>query len=280
VLSIPGSDGTPGGIQKIVKAVKHFVTVIAATAMAGFIGYQIYLNFFVYIDGNPTRHDLRILADAEDGDAHSQYLMGAFLTTGRQGMKPDPVEARRWFWAAADQDHPGAQYRLADLRRRGDGMNQDIAKAMVMFHVAAVGGSAAAENAIGDLYRNGEGVERDAAIALGWYGRAAGQGFASAQRTLGIMAAKGEGGPRDHAAAFQWYRKAADQGDALALNNLGVMYEHGQAVTTDPVRAWKCYFRASLASYEPARGRREALAATRSAEQLELARSTPCVGPE
>jgi TPR repeat protein len=251
--------------------------VLLATALACTIGYQIYLNVFVYTDDKPTRHDLAILADAEDGNAHAQYLMGVFVTTGRQGIEPDPDEARRWFEAAAAQGYPDADYRLGDLYRRGDGVAKDIDNALGRFRRAAEGGSRAAQNALGDLYRTGEGVEAGAGAAVEWYSRAADAGFAPAQRNMGIMAASGEGVPQDFAVALDWYRKAALDGDAIALNNLGIMYEHGQAVPVDPVRAWACYYSASLAFYVPARKRRDALGAKLTSKQHEYARSMGCV---
>jgi hypothetical protein len=231
----------------------------------------------VYSDTNPTRYDAKILAEAEAGDADSQYLMGVFQSTGRQGISRDPEAARRWFEAAAAQNHAGARYRLGDLYRRGAGVPKNLAKALHLFQRAAAGGSQAAQNAIGDFYRNGDEVEKDLAAALAWYHRAAEAGFAPAQRNMGFMAASGLAIPRDYGLAFRWYRKAAAEGDVIALHNLGVMYEHGQAVAADPLRARACYFSASLGSYEPAIRRRNAIDRSLSADEIDRSKRLGCL---
>lgn len=250
------------------------LAVIGMAAFFGFIGYQIYLNYWVYTDDNPTRHDVRILDDAEDGDAHAQYLIGSFLTTGRQGMPADPVAALRWFRLAAEQGHPGAEYRLGDLYRRGDGVPRDLERALALFEKAAGGGSHAAEVALGDLYHLGEGVEPDLEAALGWYRRAAEADYVPAQRSLGLVALESD--PPDHTTALRWLRDAANEGDAPAQYQLGTMYEHGLGVVADPLRAWSCYFSALLGKHEPARDRLRTVEASLSREQLREARSLWC----
>ncbi len=236
---------------------KTLVIAVGVLAFFGFLLYNAYLNFFVYTSGNPTRHDVRILDDAEDGDTHSQYLMGVFLTTGRQGIKPDPAAALRWFEASAAQGHAGAKYRLGDIHRRGIGVSRDMNKAISLFRQAVDGGSYTAMNAMGDLFKQGEGVKADPEAALTWYHRAADAGYAPAQRNIGIMAATGRGMPRDYATAMAWYLRAVEQTDAVAMTNIGIMYEHGQGVDADPLRAWDCYYTAALWQHAGAKRRRE-----------------------
>lgn len=252
---------------------------ILALGMVSVIGYGLYMDLFVYTDDSPTRHDRAILARAERGEAQAQFLMGTFLLSGRQGIEPDLVQARRWFEAAAAQDHAGAKYHLGDLYRRGSGVAQDFQQAARLFEQAATAGDRAAQNALGDLYRDGTGVDRSPATALHWYRRAALAGSAPGQRNMGYMAAEGLGMAQDYQVALRWYRQAAAESDRVALSNLGIMYEYGQGIAADPLRAWSCYYRASMQSYEPARERRDALEAKLTATEWQKARELPCPDP-
>ena len=91
---------------------RRIIFALFLTAVVFTIGYGLYADLFIYTDSTPTRHDRAILARAERGDAEAQFLMGTFFVTGRQGIEPDPVQAGRWFEAAAHQGH------AAILRRR------------------------------------------------------------------------------------------------------------------------------------------------------------------
>ncbi len=224
-----------------------------------FFIYQAYLNFFVYTDDNPTRHDLRILDDAEDGQAHAQYLMGVFRTTGRQGIEQDFVAARRWLEASAAQGYGPAQFRLGDLFLHGKGGEKNLDEAVRLFGLAATGGDLPARNALGERYSRGEGVEKSNETALKHYRQAAEAGLAAAQRNMGFMASGGHGMARDYAVALVWYRKAAEQADGLALSNMGIMYERGQGVDPDPLRAWDCFYRAGLQQCKVAHNHRTRL---------------------
>ncbi len=52
---------------------------------------------------------------AESGDAEAQFLMGAILLDGGNGVRKDAVAALRWLGQAAERDHPGAQFELFSL---------------------------------------------------------------------------------------------------------------------------------------------------------------------
>jgi TPR repeat protein len=245
---------------------KGYALVVIAIIFFAFFGYQAYLNFFVYTEDNPTRHDLRILDDAEDGQAHAQYIMGVYRTTGRQGIERDFVKARRWFEASAAQGYSPAQFRLGDLYRHGKGVEKNLDEAVRLFRLAAEAGNIPAQNALGDLYFRGEGVELSVETALKHYRQAAESGLARAQRNMGIMAAGGHGMDRDYAVALAWYMKAAEQSDGVAFCNLGIMYANGQGVEVDPLRAWDCFYTATLLQYKGAQNHRIRLEKTLPAE--------------
>ena len=111
------------------------------------------------------------------------------------------AEAVRWYRQAAEQAHPMAQDRLADL------------------------------------YMLGRGVPQDDTQAFHWYARTAEQYYAMAQCNLAYMHAAGIGTPPDDMAATTLYLQAAAQGEARACFNLGLRYLEGRGAPANPVHA-------------------------------------------
>ncbi|MDE2196217.1 MAG: SEL1-like repeat protein [Gammaproteobacteria bacterium] len=111
------------------------------------------------------------------------------------------AEAVRWYRQAAEQAHPMAQDRLADL------------------------------------YMLGRGVPQDDTQAFQWYARTAEQYYAMAQCNLAYMHAAGIGTPLDDIAATTLYLQAAAQGEARAYFNLGLRYLKGRGAPANPVHA-------------------------------------------
>src|SRR5262249_17795413 len=95
-------------------------------------------------------------------------------------IPPDPVEARRWALAAAEQ------------------------------------GVASAMTRVGMLCHNALGVPRDAAEAARWWRRGAERGDADGQAMLGAACTMGSGVARDPVAALAWLLRAQAGGSALA----------------------------------------------------------------
>ena len=97
----------------------------------------------------------------------------------------------------------------------------------------------------------------------------AGQGDANAQWMLGQALLTGDLGATDDAEAVQWLQRAADQGHGLAQRDLGWLYELGRGVDQDTLEAFFWYSLASRQDSGRARLRRDALAATLTADQQE-----------
>lgn len=97
----------------------------------------------------------------------------------------------------------------------------------------------------------------------------AGEGDANAQWMLGQALLTGDLGTTDDAEAVQWLQRAADQGHGLAQRDLGWLYELGRGVDQDALEAFFWYSLASRQDSGRARLRRDALAATLTAEQQE-----------
>src|ERR1035441_8301400 len=139
------------------------------------------------------------LAQAEKGDAESQWRMGVYYAQWALpvGAESNLVNALAWYRKAADQNYAKAEYNL------------------------------------GNFYSVGRVVETNLAEAVKWYRKAADQNYADAQNNLGVCYANGRGVETNLAESVKWYRKAAEQNYALAQCNLGVAYQYGRGVETN-----------------------------------------------
>ena len=89
----------------------------------------------------------------------------------------------------------------------------DYATALQLAQPLADRGDVVAQAQIGQMYEAGLGVSEDYAQALLWYQKAADQGFILGQYLLGTMYERGEGVPQDFVLAHMWYNIAASHGD-------------------------------------------------------------------
>jgi TPR repeat protein len=134
---------------------------------------------------------LRCKKSAEEGDAHSQSILGDYYAKG-MGTGQYPDEAERWyklalsgFQKAADQGDARAQEALGDFYFSGDcGVPQDKRTAFTWYKKAAEQGNNSAMKRVGDCYKAGEGVEQSDEESMRWYEKAAGQGNVDASREL------------------------------------------------------------------------------------------------
>jgi TPR repeat protein len=69
---------------------------------------------------------------------------------------------------AADQNHPLAQAKLADLLHAAEFDGE----ALALYRKAAEQGEPAGEFGLGRMYRDGSGISRDAGLALEWFRKA------------------------------------------------------------------------------------------------------------
>lgn len=81
---------------------------------------------------------------------------------------------------AADQNHPVAQARLADLLHAAEFDKE----ALALYRKSAEQGEAAGEFGLGRMYADAAGVPRDAALALEWYRKAEKKNYAPALDAL------------------------------------------------------------------------------------------------
>jgi TPR repeat protein len=191
--------------------------------------------------------DLRTLGDlkkaAEAGDIEAMIRLGTFYLND---LKPDYLEALRWFRRAAEMGNAFAMERLGGMHRDGYGVKQDYQQAMAWYRKAMDGGDLAAIASIGWMHYHGMGIPKNHAEALKWYRKAAEKGGHEGMNNLGHMYRFGLGGvKKDIAKAIDWFRRAAEKENMWALDNLGHIYLGGEGVPADPRKAVACFEKAA-----------------------------------
>ena len=136
--------------------------------------------------GNHAQAAIIWQQDAENGEPASQRNLGLLYLNGL-GVPRDPVQAARWFKAAADQAFAPAAANLADLYLRGNGVPADRRKAAQYMRIAADGGLAESQHNLGIFYEHGIGLEKDEDAAVFWYQRASAQGFQKSTDRLAAL---------------------------------------------------------------------------------------------
>jgi len=219
--------------------------------------------------------DRKLLADvrakAEEGDARSQYRLGAAFDQGSLSVTKDEVEAVKWYRKAAEQDFAPAQCDLGFSYANGQGVAKDAVEAVRWTRKAAEQNLARAQYNLGVWYADGEGVAEDQAEAVKWYRKAAEQKFAAAQCRLGDCYQFGQGVAKDAVEAVKWFRKAAEQNHTEAQCALGFCYFHGLGVAEDKVEGYKWFLLAAGQGDENAKNRLSILELTMGREQVEEA---------
>lgn len=126
---------------------------------------------------------------AKEGNAEAQYELAKDYYTGT-GVPKDSKQGLEWLRKSADQGHPGAEFALAVLYRKGE--LKDPKQGLVWLRKSAVHNNAAAEYELGCLFRDGEGgVSKNPHEAAAWLRKAARQQNQPAQNALEQLLKKG-----------------------------------------------------------------------------------------
>ena len=204
-----------------------------------------------YLSGDHEKAAKLYLPLAEQGDAHSQYMLGATYFTGTK-VQQDLQVALKWLRMSAAQGNSNAQILLKNefmVRAAQDSQYQrfdsprktpspatanaapiddayasyrrgDYAQALELYRPLAAEGNANAQNSLGWMYHKGQGVTQNNQEAVKWLKLSAVQGLAYAQSNLGYMYLNGYGVTQDHQDALKLFRLAAAQGEPNAIENL------------------------------------------------------------
>jgi localization factor PodJL len=150
---------------------------------------------------------------AQRGDPKAQFELGVRYAEGRGGVARDSKLAAEWFYKAADQGLPLAQYRLGSFYEKGIGVERDFDRARSLYEKAASAGNARAMHNLGVLFvENGDGWP-DYASAAGWFRKAAEFGVRDSQFNLAVLYARGMGVEQNLVQSYMWFSVAAARGD-------------------------------------------------------------------
>lgn len=164
--------------------------------------------------------------------ARSSYQAGMRLLR----RNPDENQKKRAFEQikeAADKGHGMAQYRVAEMLRKGEGTEPNnfgsdyyLHKAFRNFtEEAEINGSAFAHFQLAKMYQNGEACFQDTQTAIEHFQIAAEQGHAESAYALGKMLLWGEDSQIEQFdQGISYLEKAVDMGHAKAALSLGELY--------------------------------------------------------
>ena len=121
---------------------------------------------------DPVKNEMYLLRGAEQGNADSQFWLGAAYEQNWFGTT-DLKEAAKWYRKAAEQGQPDAQTSLGMLYEDGDGVEQDYAVAAEWYrkaaeHVPDLGGAGVGRTRLAFLYMEGHGVPKNYVQAYMW----------------------------------------------------------------------------------------------------------------
>ncbi len=177
-----------------------------------------------------------LTAVAQTGNVEAQYyLAGAMMTLGL-----DRAEAARWFEAAAEKSHAGAQRSFGYLLESGKGVARDPARAMTLYLAAAVAGDSVAQFNMGICSTLGKGLPVDVEKGIAWLQKAAEQGLTKAFLPLANELATLD---RDEEARA-WFARGAENGTAAAMLHVGRWYRDGLGGPVDRVQAARWFMTA------------------------------------
>ncbi|MBQ9771228.1 MAG: SEL1-like repeat protein [Lentisphaeria bacterium] len=204
-----------------------------------------------YDAGNYDQAVKYFRAAAERNHAGAQFNLGDCYYDGH-GVSQSHEEAIKWYRKAAEQNYARAQNNLGICYYEGHGFPQSYEEAIKWYRKAAEQNYAATQYNLGNCYYDGHGVSQSYEEAVKWYRKAAEQNYAEAQNNLGNCYYDGHGVSQSYEEAVKWYRKAAEQNDAAAQYNLGNCYYNGKGVSQSYEEAVKWYRKAAEQEEAPA----------------------------
>jgi TPR repeat protein len=157
----------------------------AATTMAWAKFYKALLQADGTVFPKDTAAAAQALNEAADGGlAIAQTVLGFSYEIG-QLNPPDAAQAAKWYWMAAQQEYPVAQFRLANLISSGKVPSGPYPAAKFLIRKAADAGLPEAQHQLAQMYRDSRDPDYNTVLAGAWYiiaaSRLSGQEQAQAQ---------------------------------------------------------------------------------------------------
>jgi TPR repeat protein len=146
------------------------------------------VNRLKLLEANEERFN-KVLAQAEKGNAESQYKLGKMYSEG-VGVSIDNTKAAKAFESAAMQGHAKAEYNLGLRYYEGTGVKRNRAIAYKWFNAAAEQDDPAAEYYLGKMFATGSGVKQNYQTSLEWFTKSVDGGFNQARGEMIDVAEK------------------------------------------------------------------------------------------
>ena len=120
------------------------------------------------------------------------FLLGISLTFSGIGPHVEGAGRGNAKYNEAEREEAEADFRLAVKYMVGDGVERDPGEAVRWYKAAAELGHLGAQNNLGIMYETGDGIKENTEEAFKWYKAAAEQGHAEAQSKVSAMSAARE----------------------------------------------------------------------------------------
>lgn len=256
IAGLPDAGAPPGaGAQAAYLAALAEARPYCAEAAAQGDGPALYhLAMALAREGAHARAVEALQQAAGAGVAAALTRLGDYANFGTGPVAEDHAQAVAYYRAAAEQGDLAAVTSLAFMHRYGRGVQRDPARMVALMADAAEGGYHFAQYRLAQVYRRGDGIPGGADAAMGipdggaaarLYRMAALQGNGFAALELAELYADDRFGvAADDTEQARWLTMAAEAGQAQALAMLGVLHEQGRGVAQDPRRAAELYIAA------------------------------------
>jgi TPR repeat protein len=184
---------------------------------------------------SPGDGDLsKIRADAEKGDARSQYLLARAYYYGK-GFEKDLTKALFWADKSAAQNYPDAANLISVYYYNGEDTKKNFVESEKWLKKAVALGSLKAMYNMSLRCHDGTGMKRDDALANQLARAAAVCGYAPAQLLYGRYLVEGIGVAQNLEQAKEWIQAAADNGYRPAQQ---IIRKNEEADSPSPARNW------------------------------------------
>lgn len=188
---------------------------------------------------------------AKQGNAEAQFRLACLYEDGKQ-VETNYDKAEKYYLAAAEQGHTGAQFHLGLFYFPGAGaIRPDERKFFHWTHQAAMNDVRYAMTLMGKFYYEAS-QHPDPKQAYDWFLKAAEAGCSEGQRRLALMYLRKEASHYGEKNARYWLDQSAAQGDGESMYYLGCMYERGEQVNQDMQQAQRWFVKAVEAGYREA----------------------------
>jgi hypothetical protein len=179
---------------------------------------------------------------AEQGLPEAQFYIGNMYYEGDMIPK-DYNKAVKWFRMAAEQGFPNAQFKMGVMYGLGlGGLHSSRSEAIKWYRKAAEQGNPEGQYWLANNINYGNNNKEE---ALKWYRKSAERGYLRAQIAMGdYYNCSYCDYDVNHSEAAKWYLLAAEQGSGYAQHKLGQKYFKGLGVSQDYEEAAKWYKKA------------------------------------